>query len=137
MLAESLPMLTLKRFALFAAAATCVAFVSGQSRGLADDEKTSPPAKDEAAGKESAPDLTQILERLNRLERELVELRIKSGKIPGNKKDQQIITLVDTPYLGSVYYGSPTNLRFFAAKLTLINLTEQPLVLKPHHFRLT
>src|SRR5262249_21075389 len=63
-------------------------------------------------------------------ERELVELRIKSGKIPEDKKDQRVITLLDTPYLGSAYYGSPTSLRFFAAKLTIVNLTDQPAVLK-------
>jgi tetratricopeptide (TPR) repeat protein len=86
--------------------------------------------KDSSGDKGAAPDLQQILERLNRLERELVELRIKSGKIPEEKKDQRIITLIDTPYLGSTYYGSPTSVRFFAARLTVINLTDQPAVLK-------
>ena len=68
----------------------------------------------------------QILERLNRVERELLELRIKSGKVPQDKKDQRIITLLDTPYLGSVFYGSPTNLRFFVAKLTVWSTRRRP-----------
>src|SRR5712672_727580 len=114
-----------KRFVLVAAALALGGFISGIPGSVADDEKSASekevaekPATSAAANekesKEPAADLNQVLERLNRLERELLELRIKSGKIPENKKDQRIITLVDTPYLGSVYYGSPTNLRFFA-----------------------
>src|SRR6516162_415802 len=105
----------------------------------AEDGKTPPAVRGEAAeattreplaAGELQPDLKQVLERLNRLERELVELRIKSGKVPEDRKDQRVIPLLDTPYLGSVYYGSPTNLRFFAAKLTMVNLTDQPVALK-------
>src|SRR5262245_56323061 len=103
-----------RRFVLAATALAFVGYVWGQPRSIADDEKPStaeeraaaPSAPiDDAAQKESQPDLKQILERLNRLERELLELRIKSGKIPEDKKDQRIISLVDTPYLGSVFFG--------------------------------
>jgi len=140
---------TFKRVVFAAAMLALGGFVSGTPGSVADDEKpASQPGKevadqpattapaDEKEGKEPAADLKQILERLNRLERELLELRIKSGKIPENKKDQRIITLVDTPYLGSVFFGSPTNMRFFAARLTLINLTEQPVVLKRDDIKL-
>ena len=111
----------------------------------AEDGKTPPAVRGEAAeattreplaAGELQPDLKQVLERLNRLERELVELRIKSGKVPEDRKDQRVIPLLDTPYLGSVYYGSPTNLRFFAAKLTMVNLTDQPVALKRDDIRL-
>ncbi len=129
---------------IFATALAFVAFLSGHSRGIADEEEPAEPAKpaparanpSDTSSKDSQPDLTQVLERLNRLERELLELRIKSGKVPQDKKDQRVITLMDTPYLGSVFFGSPTNQRFFAARLTLVNLTEQPVVLKRDEIKL-
>ena len=117
-------MLNRKHFLSLALVAALFGYPSAPRLAFADDEK--PPSD----RNEAVPDLKQVLDRLNRLERELVELRIKSGKIPEDKKDQRIITLLDTPYLGSVYYGSPTNLRFFAAKLTVVNLTDQAATLK-------
>ncbi len=134
------------RLVLIATTATFVAILIRQPLGIAADNERPDDAQQQSAeqpapqasaeNNESPPDLKAILERLNRLERELVELRIKSGKIPDDKKDQRIITLLDTPYLGSVYYGSPTNMRFFTAKLTLINLTDQPVVLRRDDIRL-
>ena len=50
---------------------------------------------------------------------ELLELRIRSGKVPADKSEQRILSLVETPYLGSVHYGSSTNQRFLAVKLLL------------------
>jgi hypothetical protein len=119
---------TFGRFALFAAVAAFLGLFCGLGPTFAGEEK--PAAADQAAGKDGPADLKQIRERLNKVERELVELRIKSGRVPVDKKDQRIITLLDTCYLGSVFYGSPTNLRFFAAKLTIINLTDERIVLK-------
>ncbi|MGE5190941.1 MAG: HEAT repeat domain-containing protein, partial [Deltaproteobacteria bacterium] len=138
---------TFRRLVLLATVAVFGGFVCGLARGFADEEKPAAAAKQEtapqsaatdpAAGKDPQLDLKQILERLNKVERELVELRIKSGQVPFDKKDQRIITLLDTCYLGSVFYGSPTNLRFFAVKLTVVNLTDEPVVLKRDDIRLT
>jgi HEAT repeat protein len=135
-------MLKLHRLACLAMLLAFVGFLP--ARAAADDEKPAdsaakeetpkPGSSDPDSGKQ--PDLKQILERLNRVERELLELRIKSGKVPQDKKDQRIITLLDTPFLGSVYYGSPTNLRFFVAKLTIVNLTDQPVMLKRDDIKL-
>src|SRR5258708_4960656 len=119
---------TYKHIVSFATAMALAGAVFGYRAIAADDENpaaeskpavATPPAAD---SKDSPPDLQKIIERLNRVERELVELRIKSGKIPDDKKDQRVITLLDTPYLGSAFYGSPTNQRFFTAKLSLVNL---------------
>src|SRR5262245_20389828 len=139
-------MLALNRLAFLTMLLAFGGLFPARGRAQADEEKPAdssakeeaaqPQATDPASGKEATPDLKQILERLNRVERELLELRIKSGKVPQDKKDQRIITLLDTPYLGSVFYGSPTNLRFFVAKLTVVNLTDQPTVLKRDDIKL-
>lgn len=128
---------SLTRAGLFAAALALFGF-AGTSRGFSQEKlpppagkaNTAQPAPEAPAEKDQGPDLKALLERLNRLEREVVELRIKSGKIPEDKKDQRVITLLDTPYLGSAFFGSPTNLRYLAAKLTLVNLTDKSIVLK-------
>jgi Flp pilus assembly protein TadD len=135
-----------RRALVFAATLAVAAFFCGKpgradddSADAADDPADRPAASasaDDKEDKDKEPDLKQVLERLNRLERELLELRIKSGKVPQDKKDQRVITLMDTPYLGSVFFGSPTNQRFFAARLTLVNLTEQPVVLKRDDIKL-
>jgi tetratricopeptide (TPR) repeat protein len=89
------------------------------------------PAGDEPGDREK-PDVPvqQILERLDKVERELLQLRIKSGKIPADKSEQRILTLIETPYLGSVYTGSPNNQRFLAIKLVIVNLTDEAVALK-------
>ncbi|MSR56750.1 MAG: hypothetical protein EXS05_03645 [Planctomycetaceae bacterium] len=96
--------------------------------------ETDQPVRDGASSAtqaQSAADvpLEKILERLGRLEKELLELRIKSGKVPADKDEQRILTLLETPFLGSAYYGSNTNPRFMAVKLMLVNLTDQPVTL--------
>src|SRR5262245_53701131 len=91
----------LKQFALLTTVVSLVAFSSRPVRVAGAQEKSDPGAKQEAAppasttgtSKEGEPELKQILERLSRVEREVVELRIKSGKVPEDKKDQRIITL--------------------------------------------
>lgn len=88
------------------------------------------------AGSDAAAAIRKVLERVSALEREVRELRVQTGKVPVDKKDQRVVTLLETPHLGSLYYGSPANVRFFAAKLMLINLTEDPLVLKREDLQL-
>ncbi len=94
-------------------------------------------AKAASAERDSAAELKQILERLNRADRDLVEQQAKSGKLPGKQQDRRVIAVVDSPFLGSEYYGSNTNPRFFVARLTLVNLTDQPVVMKRESIRLT
>jgi HEAT repeat protein len=85
-------------------------------------------SKPNAAGGDSAaqtPTIQQLLDRLSKVERELEALKRKPGEIPADPKGQRILVMLETPYIGSIYYGSPTNTRFFAAKLLLVNLTPQ------------
>lgn len=72
-----------------------------------------------------AATIQQLLDRLSKVERELEALKRKPGEVPADPKAQRILVMIETPYLGSLYYGSPTNTRFFAAKLLLVNLTPQ------------
>ncbi len=95
---------------------------------LAAEPAQGPGAPPETKTPAGDPPLQQILDRLNRVERELLELRIKSGQVPADKNEQRVLTLIETPYLGGVY-GTPMNQRFFAVKLMLVNLTDQPATL--------
>ena len=89
------------------------------------------PRPPDAARDAAAPELLQkLLDRVARLERELQDLRIRTGQVPADRKDQRVVAVLQTPYLGSVFFGSPTNTRFFACQLMLVNLTNEPLVVK-------
>ncbi len=88
------------------------------------------------ASPSASAELKMIAERLKGADREALEQRIKTGKVADDTRNHRIIALLEMPYLGSAYYGSPTNQRFFAAKLTLVNLTREPVVLKRDETRL-
>lgn len=89
------------------------------------------------AEKPAEPSVEQILERLGKVEKELLQLRIKSGAVPADKNEQRILTLIETPYLGNLQYGSAMNQRFVALKLMLVNLTDQPTTLVRDDVQLT
>ncbi len=80
--------------------------------------------------------LQKLVERVETLEVELKKLR-KAGKsvVPQDPKKQQIVVLIETPFLGAPYYRS-TGARFFAAKLVLVNLTPTPQVVKRDSIKL-
>lgn len=99
-----------------------LALMLGTATSLRADD---PPSSEKSAEAQ----LRQVLERLGKVEKELLDLRIKTGKVPGDKNEQRILALIETPYLGSAYYGAPGNQRFMALKLMLVNLTDQPAVL--------
>ncbi|MGQ0636357.1 MAG: HEAT repeat domain-containing protein [Planctomycetaceae bacterium] len=79
-----------------------------------------------AAARPAETPLEEVLKRLGKLEQELLELRIRSGKVPEDKSEQRVLTLLEAPYLGSLTYGAAGNQRFFAMRLLLVNLTDQP-----------
>lgn len=89
------------------------------------------------AEKSAESQLQKVLERLDKVERELLDLRIKSGKVPADRNDQRVLTLIETPYLGSAYYGAPANQRFLALKVMLVNLTGEQVVLARDDVKLT
>lgn len=120
--------------ATVAAAAALIATICG--RPTASAQENPPASKDAQPGIESAPELKQITGRLIAVERELVEQFAKSGKLPAEAKDRRVIAVLDSPYLGSEFYGSNTNPRFLIARLTLVNLTDQPVALKRDSIRL-
>ena len=69
--------------------------------------------------------IRELRSRLERVESELQ--RLKGSQIPEDAKDQRVVLLVETPYLGSTSYSSTTATRFFVAKLIVVNLTATPL----------
>lgn len=75
---------------------------------------------------EGDPSIDDLLQRLEKIEAELERLRNRQGRLLPDKSDQRLMTLIETPYLGSVYYSSPDAARFFAARLILVNMTASP-----------
>lgn len=110
----------------------------GGPRSAGADDKAAPsegkPAVNETPRAESKSEvpLEKLLERVTKLERELLELRAKTGRIPADKDEQRILALIETPYLGNIYgggRGANTNQRFLALKVMLVNITDQPVTL--------
>jgi len=86
---------------------------------------------------DSSAELKQVLERLLRVENELAQLKqAKPREIPADPKEQRVVLLMESPYLGSNYYGGPQGKRFLAAKLLLVNLTPKPVVVKRDSLKL-
>ena len=79
--------------------------------------------------------IRELLQRLERVETELGKIKAAKGQLPAEKKDQKLLILLETPYLGTHYYGGP-NGRFFAARLIFINLTADPVTIKKGDYRI-
>ncbi len=77
-----------------------------------------------------SPELAEVLDRLRQVEREVVELKAKQGAVADAPREQKVFAFVESVHLGSVFVGSPTNPRYFAAKVMLVNLTKDAVVLK-------
>lgn len=107
------------------------------AQATAEPKLEEKPAEIRPAVAAPLPELQPLLERLNRLEREVLELRTKSGKIPGEKVDQRVVILVDSPYLGALPYNSSSNPRMVAAKLMFINLTPDKVQFKRENLQLS
>ncbi|MBI3860879.1 MAG: HEAT repeat domain-containing protein [Planctomycetia bacterium] len=129
-----------RRFTINAIAAALIAFGAGVPRPAAGQvpppAKKAAPAQTADSANSSAVELKQLVGRLNRADRELVEQHAKSGQLPVEKQDRRVIFVLDSPFLGSEYYGSNTNPRFLVARLTLINLSDQPIESKREDVRL-
>lgn len=104
----------------------CLAFFAALFGSLAN-------AQDDTAKSDDV--LKKVLQRLDKVETELQELKGKNGiKIdPANAK---LVIGLSEPYLGSQYVGSTNEIRFFAVRTTLINLTNDVLKVKPDQWSL-
>jgi len=70
--------------------------------------------------------LQELRERLQKLEQEIESLKQeRKPVIPQDEKEQRIVAMLETPYLGRYYDRGSNNryARYFVAKLNLINLT--------------
>jgi len=100
----------LKRFSLGAA---IIGAMSWAAVPLQADEKNEPLIK-------------QLLERLERVESELDRLKVKNAAARADERDQKVLTVLETPYLGTYKYGRAESVRFLAVRLIFVNLTSQP-----------
>ncbi|HVV99584.1 MAG TPA: HEAT repeat domain-containing protein [Planctomycetaceae bacterium] len=92
-----------------------------------------------AADPELTPEeFKQVLERLSKVEKELAALKQqKPGEIPADPKQQRVLLLLETPYLGGAYYGAPNGPRFLAARLLVVNMTPDAIAGKRSDLKLT
>ncbi len=124
------------RLLLPALAVVLLMLMGGAPVPAVADDPPAPGQKTDGAAQETVVDLKHVLGRLNRADRELVEQQAKSGQLPVDQRDRRVIPALDSPFLGSEYYNSNTNPRYFVARLTLVNLTDQPVVMKRESIRL-
>ena len=104
-----------------------VVFALGTPNRLPADEPAAPaadPAATPAKPEEPVEDLATLARRLKQVERELLELRAKTGKIPDDPASRKLLVLAETPVLGAYYAGGAVaSQRFFVTRAVLINLT--------------
>ena len=62
-------------------------------------------------------------QRIDTLEREVRQLQDDKRSIPADKEKQRLLGSVESPFLGSSYYGVRGGSFYFAAELSLVNLT--------------
>lgn len=83
----------------------------------------------QAQNPQDKQELRDLRERVNRLETELQRLKISQGQAdPGGP--QRVVLLLETPYLGSTSYRPTAESRYFAAKLIVVNLTNEDVVIE-------
>lgn len=76
-------------------------------------------------GQEEAESLDELRKRIQQLEVELQRMKISSGQgVSLDPKNQRVLLLVESPFLGSLGYSSNGQNRFLAAKLIMVNLTD-------------
>jgi HEAT repeat protein len=93
-----------------------------------------------ASAQENAPTtedvLQTVLKRLDKVETELKRLKGKNG-IKIDPADVRVVVGLSEPFLGSQYPGSTNEIRFFAVRATIINLTNDTIKVKPDQWTLT
>lgn len=82
------------------------------------------------------PVVKQLIERLEKVETELQKLK-QSGKMPLAPEDQKLVTVLSEPNLGVYYANQPTEVRWLAIRVTLINLTGKEITVSKDDYELT
>lgn len=86
---------------------------------------------------DSSPEFKELLERLQRVERELERLKARRPQVPADKAAQRLVAVLETPHLGASYYGRANGLRYFAARLVFVNLTPEAAIIGRDDITLT
>jgi len=73
----------------------------------------------------------EFRDRLEKLEQELIRLKLKKGNNNVPKEQQKVLLHLESSHLSQVYDGTPNGNRIFAGKLLFINLTENKITFKP------
>ncbi len=86
-------------------------------------------AQESKESSDSSPVLEEIVERLKRLEQDFEALKKnRTRAVPEDVEHQRVVPMLETPYLGRYYAGRGDNRysRYFLVKLSLVNLTPEP-----------
>ena len=70
------------------------------------------------------------LDQLQRFDPALAQQKLTAGQVPQDPQQQRVQFFIETPHLGQVYVSGPSARPYFAAKLTVLNLTPDPVVIK-------
>ncbi|QDU82278.1 TPR repeat-containing protein YrrB [Polystyrenella longa] len=88
--------------------------------------------------------LQQAVGRLNKVEQELRDLKLKTadfktppGQIPTDPEKQQLYLQLEHPYYGQTNASNNQRIKFFVANLTCLNLTEKPINISSDSLTLT
>jgi HEAT repeat protein len=79
--------------------------------------------------------LQKVLQRLEKVENELKVLKGKNG-IKIDPADAKLVVGLSEPFLGSQYPGSTNEIRFFAVRASIFNLTNDAINIKPDQWTL-
>ena len=121
---------------LFGAAAAHAADDPPPSEKKAEGANNSDASANNSAEKEAAAELQRIIGRLPPRDREAVERKNETGRIPAEAEEQRIVGVVDSSYIGHDFYGGNGQPRFYVARLTLFNLTNEAVVVWRDSIRL-
>ncbi len=126
--------LSVRLFAALVITSAVVCQATSVSAQPATEQIEAEPAKADNAVKQTQ--IQELLKRLEKVETELQQLKkANGGNIPAGAQDQKVVTLLESPYLGMTY-NSPNGVRYFAARLILVNLTAKPITIKREQINL-
>ncbi len=72
----------------------------------------------------------EALKSLEQVQRELARRKGQPGAVPAARRDAGVHLVLETPYLGSTSSNPTSGVRYFAARLILVNLTDKAITVK-------
>jgi tetratricopeptide (TPR) repeat protein len=84
-----------------------------------------------------AADIRELKDRLDQLEKQLLQLRRGSVAIPEAVAEQKVLAVLETPGIIRIFTGDAEPLRLFVGRLVIVNLTREPVTIAREQIELT